>query len=281
MECYKTIIESNETSAEARLQTLKTCEELGMSEEISVIRKGVSFDETPKLKRPHRYGASKQVGPDHGLTSAAFVMIAPRLARRPGKDNTWEKTMREQAKAEETRTLFLRMKSIKETSRDGNQVDKSQWMLAAKTLIQDFQSERLFYPFDKYVRFYGYSKEARRKSLNSKAVQAQQEAEAINRKLCPSLGRTNEMLSILGSLILVDRYLDDSSDPVPNEFRSIHFHVWLDIFLEYAMALAKSGDTQSAYEVLTSASSANVFYHSPDWMFLVQVCWFSELIDKP
>lgn len=68
---------------------------------------------------------------------------------------------------------------------------------------------------------------------------------------------------------------------MPDEFRGIPFHVWLDIFLEYAMALAQSGDNQSAYEVLASASSANVFYHFPDSMFLIHVCWFSKLNDKP
>lgn len=200
MECYQTVIESDATSAEARLQTLGICEELGMSEGISVIRKGnPSFDETPRPKRPGRFGASKQADLVDGSKSTAFVMIAPRLARRPCKDTALEKSIREQAKADDTHTLFLRMKSIRDTSRDGAQADRSQWMLAAKTLIQDFQSERLFFPFEKYVRFYGYSKEARRKSVNTKAVQAQQEAEAMKRRLCLSPGKNNKTLPISGS----------------------------------------------------------------------------------
>ena len=67
---------------------------------------------------------------------------------------------------------------------------------------------------------------------------------------------------------------------MPNEFRGISFHVWLDIFLEYAIALAQSGDRRQAYDVVTSASNANVFYHSPDSMFLIHVSWFSKFFSK-
>ena len=40
--------------------------------------------------------------------------------------------------------------------------------------------------------------------------------------------------------------------------------------------LACDDDIISAYEVLSAAYDANVFFHSPDCMFYIHVCWFSE-----
>ena len=67
---------------------------------------------------------------------------------------------------------------------------------------------------------------------------------------------------------------DDIS--IPDDYRSIPFHSWLDIFLQYALLLAKNGDVESSYGIISTVSDANVFYHSSDSMFLIHVCWFSK-----
>lgn len=46
--------------------------------------------------------------------------------------------------------------------------------------------------------------------------------------------------------------------------------------LEYAVLAARSQNVAKAYEILKIADDANVFYCSPDAMFLVHVCWFSK-----
>lgn len=68
--------------------------------------------------------------------------------------------------------------------------------------------------------------------------------------------------------------LDNES--IPDEFRAMKFQSWLDIFLEYALTLAKCDNVKAAYEVILSASNANVFYHSSQCMFIIHVCWFSQ-----
>ena len=42
------------------------------------------------------------------------------------------------------------------------------------------------------------------------------------------------------------------------------------------MKLAQGGDISSSYEVIAAAFHANVFYHSPESLLLIHVCWFSE-----
>jgi general transcription factor 3C polypeptide 3 (transcription factor C subunit 4) len=65
--------------------------------------------------------------------------------------------------------------------------------------------------------------------------------------------------------------------PVPKDYRGISFDIWLDIFLEYALHLAKAGDIEETYEIIQAAIDAIVFYHSRDYMFQIHVCWFSTL----
>lgn len=62
---------------------------------------------------------------------------------------------------------------------------------------------------------------------------------------------------------------------VPDEYCKIPFTAWLDIFLEYALAIARSGDIRSAYDTIASAFHANVFHCSRESLFLIHVCWFS------
>ncbi len=69
---------------------------------------------------------------------------------------------------------------------------------------------------------------------------------------------------------------DDDNTAIPSEYLGIPFRAWLDIFLEYSLMLALNDELSSAYEVLSSAYDANVFFHSQDSMFLIHVCWFSE-----
>ena len=178
--CYQTIIDRNNSSVDAELQLVVMCEEFGISR-ASVTRKALVVGKTPDPKQ-----TSNTEAPDDDLNLQSFAMITPRISRTPAKDTrASQKSVREQAKAEDAQTLFLRMRKVKETAPEGDLGHKFQWMLAAKTLIQDFLSEKLFFPYDRYVRFYGYSQEARKKSLNMRSADVA--AEALIRRLDSSL----------------------------------------------------------------------------------------------
>ncbi|KAL8797603.1 MAG: hypothetical protein Q9182_007190 [Xanthomendoza sp. 2 TL-2023] len=59
------------------------------------------------------------------------------------------------------------------------------------------------------------------------------------------------------------------------DYHGIPFSSWLDLMLEYAILAARSHNIAKAYEILKIADGANVFYCSPESMFLVHVCWFT------
>lgn len=183
--CYQNIIDSNNSSEDAELQLVALCEELGIDRPFET-RKAKDLC---KSRDPNQISNSEAPVDDPNLRS--FAMITPRISRPPAKDiRASQKSIKEQAKAEDAQTLFLRMRKVKETAQEGNLGHKFQWMLAAKTLIQDFQSEKLFFPYDRYVRFYGYSQEARKKSLNMRSTDIA--AEASTRRLGPSSGKSDD-----------------------------------------------------------------------------------------
>ena len=68
---------------------------------------------------------------------------------------------------------------------------------------------------------------------------------------------------------------------IPDGFGGISFKDWLEVFLEYGLSLAYDGRKSQAYQIMVSATQANVFYHSPDSLFLIHVCWFSKLSWNP
>ena len=43
--------------------------------------------------------------------------------------------------------------------------------------------------------------------------------------------------------------------------------------------MALDADVCSAYEIMAAAYHANVFYHSPESLFRIHVCWFSKLFE--
>ena len=62
---------------------------------------------------------------------------------------------------------------------------------------------------------------------------------------------------------------------IPADYRGISFSAWLDIFLEFAMGLAREGRMREAYEMCEATKDAIVFYHSREDMFLIHVAWCS------
>lgn len=183
--CYQNIIDSNNGNEDAELQLVVLCEELGID------RASVTSKAKDVCKSRDHNQTSTAEAPDEDLNLRSFAMITPRISRPPTKDiRASQKSIKEQAKAEDAHTLFLRMRKVKETAQEGDLGHKFQWMLAAKTLIQDFQSEKLFFPYDRYMRFYGYSQEARKKSLNMRSADII--AEASTRRLGSSSGKSEE-----------------------------------------------------------------------------------------
>jgi general transcription factor 3C polypeptide 3 (transcription factor C subunit 4) len=63
---------------------------------------------------------------------------------------------------------------------------------------------------------------------------------------------------------------------LPSVYQDIDMKEWLDIFLEYALCLAKDNIVEEAYQVCAWARSSFVFSRSREDMFLIHIAWCSR-----
>ena len=54
-----------------------------------------------------------------------------------------------------------------------------------------------------------------------------------------------------------------------SQFYGLDFDAWLYVFMQYAICLTKHEDPQDAYDVLSTAKEANVFFHDEKKKFIV------------
>ena len=171
VECYQAVLLHDSTNTDAQLQLALLCQELNIPNQApreltdTVSTETHVWQQSKKSKKVTTAGQLDKVSPMH---RSSFTMIAPRPSLRSMKQAATERLQREKAKDKDSQALFIRMQTLVERVRVGEVDSISQWMAAAKQLIETFQSERSFFPYDKYMRFFGYTKEARRKSVNSK-----------------------------------------------------------------------------------------------------------------
>ncbi len=184
-DCYQAIIDHDDGNLEARLHLARLYEELGMPERAGAYVHDVLSATSQDLKRPGKMGTYKQTGPSSAPRSSSSIstMLTPCLPRQVTRPRALEKEMREQAHTENALMQYLRVQELTEEARNGNLDIKVQWKAAVKTLIQDFRSNRSFYPYDKNMNFFGYSKQARIGSLKSKGGRPIQEVQTFAGRL--------------------------------------------------------------------------------------------------
>ena len=176
---------------------------------------------------------------------------------------------------EQLRAQLLRLRKHRDGMRNGDVEAIEIWMEGAGTLTDDFRSFKAFYPWDKYILFDGYFPDNR--------VQAETPLELDVR--AQTEGASEGILIISCILVSVLTCLDPENNTrkmpglsreVPKEYRGIPFSTWLDIFLEYALCLARNGRMRESYDLCEAAKDCSVFYRSREDIFLIHVTWCSK-----
>lgn len=194
-DCYQTIIEHDEENVDARVQLAKMFEELGMPEQAFTY-----VNEVMLLGRQHMDPSKKArttAGEAEAETGSDMSTMLARRTSRPGARkpatslNITEKADRERSRDDDVRMLHLRFLELREAMLAGDEGSTIQWLDATRGLILDFRSNKLFFPWDRYIKFHGYSKEARRKALKPRTSEAIDEMEAMAERLQNSLGMEN------------------------------------------------------------------------------------------
>jgi general transcription factor 3C polypeptide 3 (transcription factor C subunit 4) len=103
------------------------------------------------------------------------------------------------------------------------------WINIADQLLDEFKTEKLFFPRERAVKFTGY--------------------ERWQRTVTVPAGDTN----------FADEVDDDKE--IPQHYCGIHFDEWLDMLLQLALQYARQGKDQMCWGVMATIQAANVFTH--------------------
>ncbi|KAI0014150.1 TPR-like protein [Xylariaceae sp. FL0662B] len=129
------------------------------------------------------------------------------------------------------------------------------FMAAAKDLIDDFRSYKEFYSWDRYLAHLGIGQDPERSRMKNPNLVAM--AERLSHNLNPQgLGTERQV-----------------REQFAISYRGVPLDEWLDLFLEYAIGLAQTGNFQDAYKTCECARDASVFSKSKEDMFLIHVTW--------
>ena len=275
-DCYQSIVDSGCDGIEIRAQLL------------SMVSQDHTSDRLKEILRQLHRNANDHVEPDlamnrahpthnHSLQPRSTMALGSRLLSKTSSQERrrcrQKQQLREQERDGKIYDCYLRLEASSEKSRVRDEHARNVWTTAAKEMIEDFRSNSIFYPTDKYMRFFGYSSKARATSAAAKPGSLY--SEKLHNEADPS---SHSGKSIVWHVILFfsncSSRSTDTAD-VPEQYRGIAFSTWLDIFLEYAFYLAESASLALAYDIIVAARDANIFYHTPDSMLLIHICWLS------
>ncbi|RKF80761.1 Transcription factor tau subunit sfc4 [Golovinomyces cichoracearum] len=247
---FASALQEDNDNIDARMELAKMFERLGRMEEAFNL-----VNQAMRLRRTKHSSGEGRLG-----DSGREIEPKPKKVRKPKQANTKTSKksiyMDELTKAEHLKAQLQVFKQELDGMRSGNPKSLFPWMAAAKDLTDDFRGFKTFYPWDKFIKFIGYSGNSRilaETPLDSDLT-------AMAERLSRGLGAESQ---------------ENSPDKIeiPKDYRGISFSTWLDIFLEYALCLARNGNAHESYEICEAAKDAIIFYHSREDMFLIIVAW--------
>lgn len=249
-EYFISALREDNDSIDARMELAKMFERLGrMEEAFNLVNQAMHLRRTKHLSGEIQAEASgKNIEPKRRKAKKSR-----QTKSKASKNSIY---MDEVTRAEHLKAQLQVLKQELDGMRSGNPQSLFSWMAAAKDLTDDFRGFKTFYPWDKFIKFIGYSGNSRilaETSLDSDLT-------AMAERLSKGLGAESQEAG-------------PSEVEIPKDYRGISFSTWLDIFLEYALCLARNGNAHESYELCEAAKDAIVFYHSREDMFLINVAW--------
>ncbi|QSS61549.1 transcription factor tfiiic complex subunit sfc4 [Histoplasma capsulatum] len=285
--CYLTVVEYDRNNIVARAKLAKFYEKLGMIEQaLKYVNEAIELGRQESMPRRRRKFGSRalQLAREFRSTESGGNSLAIYEGPIGAEIENWRTTTppasvpgglvtsaaplskkRRQAKeeyvgADHIRYLYSKLLDLEQAMREGQEDVTEDWLDIADALLRDFRSNRVFFPMQRNMIFSGYSREAQRKAGRLKSTTIMDEMEEMAGRLQATLGkRTPEI------------------DPatIPNDYHSISFEQWLDIFLEYALVLSGQGQSEEAYDTLSAAADASIWYHSKPSKVQIYTCWFT------
>ncbi len=263
-ECLIAAIEDDNDHIEARIQLANMYEgeqeQEGREEAFLLIRQALNLEAKGTRRRGGKRGRRGPYGPrkpregKEGEPKRRSRYVPRRLLNaEKRKQQDLEMT------AEATKNYQVMMEA-KERLESGDESAIAAWMKAAKELVDDFRSYKEFYPWEKYIKYLGYGGNVILNGAPSRNSKLAAMAERLQNDLAPAEGQ--EQAPKVPVRIL------------PPDHRGIAFDTWLNIFLEYAFSLVRTGQHRESY-IVCHAARDSIIWAATEHTFLIHVAWAS------
>ncbi|KAI1942976.1 transcription factor TFIIIC subunit tfc4 [Ophidiomyces ophidiicola] len=280
--CLLTVAEYDPMNIEARAKLAKFYErcnmmdqalkyvteaiELGRQESIPIRkRRGNPSSRIEHLVKEFRSlesGVTDQgIGPENLLLSEYGGIGSLYSTGQAGLPNSTERGFNNKVtpSSEHVRYLYQKLLEFQPSMRAGGEEETEDWLDIADALLRNFRSNRLFFPLQKQEVFTGYSRISQSNPEGLKGADIM-----------------DEIYEMAGRIQAATGTAELDPELIPTDYHGIAFDAWLDIFLEYSLVLAGQGSAEEAFDSLSAAAHANVWYYSKPSTRQIYVCWFSE-----
>lgn len=166
-DCFQMAIQIDEDSIDARMELAKMYEQLGEQEqalicvnEVMSIKRSQNTIVHPGSKSGRGRSRIDDPQPAPNLPRPQLSVMptrGPRAYKPRRLVDPVEKLKDETARAEQLQSQYYTIRKEHQGMRNGDIASTNSWMEAARDLTDDFRSFKTFYPWDKYVKFLGYT----------------------------------------------------------------------------------------------------------------------------
>ena len=166
--CCKALISLEPESSDPELQLADVLQDLEVSNTLDIDPEAVS----PSLRQ--QVGKSDVSTPDQlpSEVSNPPAMLISRPPRSAIKPHVFEKRMRGQRQKQKVQILFSLTEKLIGQVRDGDAEAQSQWMVAARSLVEEFRSNKRFFSVERSTWTYHMQQPAQSTSFNHRSSRA-------------------------------------------------------------------------------------------------------------
>ncbi|KAL4791413.1 hypothetical protein BDV19DRAFT_370563 [Aspergillus venezuelensis] len=248
--CYLTVSEHDSNHIESRVQLARLYEGLGMAEQaLKYVNDAIFLGRQDTRSNRRRKDTRLE---ELAREFRSMDMAAEDEASDPPADAPASLGQSEFERSENVRFLYNKLQQLEPKLQAGDAEATEDWLDIADALLREFRSNRTFYPVQRSVVFSGYNSKPDKDSL-------MEEMQEMATRLQDALGAAEEHAQSI----------------IPTDYHGINFDDWLDLFLQYALAVAGQNEPREAYDTLGAAADASVWYHSKNGTRLIHVCWFT------
>ncbi|KAL4941666.1 hypothetical protein BDV06DRAFT_177388 [Aspergillus oleicola] len=254
--CYLTVSDHDSNHIESRVQLARLYESIGMSEQaLKYVNDAVFLGrQETRSNRRRKDTRLEELAREFRSIDIAAEDEAPdqSTGRLLAAGTSAGLGQSEFERSETVRFLYDKLQQLEPKLQSGDAEATEDWLDIADALLREFRSNRTFYPVQRSVVFSGYSSKPDQDGL-------MEEMQEMANRLQDALGAAEEHVQ----------------PTIPTDYHGISFDEWLDLFLQYALAVAGQNEPREAYDTLGAAADASVWYHSKNGSRLIHVCWFT------